>query len=233
MTGRSTRWRRGAVSLLGALALLVATPAAALAHVRVDEGAAPGKGGYGTVRLSVPTESDTASTVELTVTVPADVRLTSARVLPLPGWTAVVETEAAGQRVTRIVWRADDAAGGIGPSEFGIFTFSAGPWPQDRDTVALPTAQRYSDGTAVDWDEVAVDADAEPEHPAPVVTLGEAAADHHGAAAAGHDAAGHPAGEGARGPELLQWALIGLAVVLSAWAAGASVLRQVSPARGK
>jgi uncharacterized protein YcnI len=176
-------------------ALVAAAPAAA--HVRVDDGLAPPKGGYGVVRLIVPTESNDASTVALTVTLPQGVDLATARTLPIAGWTATVDTEAVGnsQRVTRISWRAVDKAGGVKPSEFGEFTFSAGPWPENSDTVALLSDQTYSDGSVVAWNEIAVDKDSEPEHPAPVVTLGAAEAGHS------HGGEGHGTEETSTAPD--------------------------------
>lgn len=172
------------LALSAALGLAALTGAgSAAAHVRVDDGQQPAQGGYGIVRLVVPTESAGASTVGLTVNLPEDVNLTSARTLPLAGWTAAVETEPSGdgERVARIVWRAVDPANGVKPSEFGEFTFSAGPWPVDVDSVPLLADQAYSDGSVVAWNEIAVDQNTEPEHPAPVVTLGAAEQGHgHG-----------------------------------------------------
>src|SRR5262245_23677447 len=106
---------------------IIVTAAPAAAHVRVDEGQQPPRGGYVSVRLIVPTESELASTIGVTVTVPDNIELTSARTLPIPGWTADVETEPTGdgQRVSRITWRAIDKAGGIKPTEYGEFAFSA------------------------------------------------------------------------------------------------------------
>ena len=49
---------------------------------------------------------------------------------------------------------------GLGATEFGVFTFG-GKWPTGVDSVSLPTEQRYSDGTAVRWDEEALDAASE------------------------------------------------------------------------
>jgi len=234
----SARRGRAAAVALTTAAVLVTSSGAAAAHVRVDDGSSPAQGGYGVVRLVVPTESDTASTVGLTVTFPADVALSSARTLPVAGWSATVETEAG--RVTRIEWRADDESPGIGPSEFGLFTFSAGPWPQGRDTVELPATQSYDDGSQVAWDEVALDADSEPEHPAPVVALAAPVTDHHGA----HAVAAGPGGEGGAGGRpagvaapgggtpAAQWTLVGLAVALSAAALTVSVTgrRPTAPA---
>jgi uncharacterized protein YcnI len=124
------------------------------------------------VTLIVPNESESASTVGLTVTLPEDVDLTSARTLPIPGWTATVQTAADGKRVSTISWKAVDGSKGLRPSEFGEFTFSAGPWPESADTVALQSDQNYSDGSVVAWNEIALDDATEPDHPAPVVTLG-------------------------------------------------------------
>ncbi|MDV6286817.1 YcnI family protein [Rhodococcus jostii] len=166
--------RVAAVTALGGMALMgFVAPAAA--HVHVESGEQLAKGGYGVVRLIVPTESDEASTVGLTITVPEGVDLTSARTLPIPGWTATVEREQSGdgERVSRIRWQAADPANGLKASEFGVFTLSAGPWPEDTDSVPLPSEQIYSDGSVVSWNEVAVNAGIEPEHPAPVVALAE------------------------------------------------------------
>lgn len=192
-----TAARRLPISRVGTLVAAVAvavvafaTPAAA--HVR-SEGT-PAQGGYGIVNLIVPGESDTAKTVGLTVTFPEDVNLTSARTLPVPGWTATVERKQAGgsERVSRIVWTATDPANGYGSAEYRQFSFSAGPWPKDVSSVALPADQQYNDGSVVSWNEVAVDHASEPEHPAPVVTLTSTSDGHgqvssHGAANASSD----------------------------------------------
>lgn len=175
-----------AVSVAVAVGAVV-TAGPATAHVHVDEGQTPPAGGYGIVRLVVPTESDDESTVGVTVVLPDGVDLAIARTLPITGWTASVETEAvaSGVRVTQISWRATDEANGIKPSEFGEFTFSAGPWPQNPGTVALLTDQTYSDRSVVSWNEIAIDKDSEPEYPAPLVTLSPPEAEHgddgHGA----------------------------------------------------
>ncbi|OZC56133.1 hypothetical protein CH289_05265 [Rhodococcus sp. RS1C4] len=169
--------RAGAVTTTAAVALLAfAAPAAA--HVRTDGDPVP-QGGYGIVRLIVPGESAKASTVRLTVTLPDGVDLTSARTLPVPGWTATVEREGGDTgRVARISWTVTDPAGGYGVDEFRDFSFSGGPWPDDVDSIALPSDQAYSDGSVVSWNEVAVDDASEPEHPAPEVAL-VAASDAH------------------------------------------------------
>ncbi len=86
-----------------------------------------------------------------------------------------------------ITWTATD--GGIAPGEFDAFVVQLGPIP-DAAELVLPTLQGYSDGTTVDWSEVAV-GDAEPEHPAPVLEIGPAAPE----AATDHDHATSPSVE--------------------------------------
>lgn len=230
------------LTLLAATALLglgtLANAGSAAAHVSVDQSQPPAKGGYGIVRLTVPTESADASTVGLTVTIPDGVDLLAARTLPIPGWTAAVETEPAGdsERVARIVWRAVDPANGVKPKEFGQFTFSAGPWPEDVDTVALLSDQAYSDGSTVSWNEIALDTATEPEYPAPVVTLGAPEQGHgHNAPAAAatpladHDTAeSHAAAAPAQG-ESWWWratSAVSLVIALGTAAALALVLRR-------
>jgi uncharacterized protein YcnI len=208
---------------------IIVTAAPAAAHVRVDEGQQPPRGGYGIVRLIVPTESEQASTIGVTVTVPDNIELTSARTLPIPGWTANVETEPTGdgQRVSRITWRAIGKASGIKPTEYGEFAFSAGPWPENAETVSLLSDQSYSDGSVVSWNEIAVDKDSEPEHPAPVVTLGAAEAGHT------HDGHGAPTlvAAGSPGGESWLWratSVVALLLALGSSAALAVTLRRRS-----
>ncbi|MFF2084088.1 YcnI family protein [Nocardia sp. NPDC058176] len=180
---RRTLLRRCGVAFVAVAVATVSLAAPVAAHVRSD-GAPLAKGGYGIVRLTVPGESDTADTIGLTVTIPTGVDLKSARTQPVPGWNATVERErtGSGERVSKIVWTAD-SAGGYSGAEYQEFSFSGGPWPTDRDSLALPADQRYSDGSVVSWNEVALDKDSKPEHPAPVVALTAATGDH----GSGHD----------------------------------------------
>ncbi|MFE7744046.1 YcnI family protein [Nocardia sp. NPDC057455] len=157
-------------------ALVLLAGGTAAAHVTVD---APGaaQGGYTVATFRVPTESDTASTTALTVTLPNS---KSARTEPIPGWSAKVERNDK-KEVTAITWTADPGAPGIPPGQFQRFAVSIGPLPA-LDSVSFPAKQTYSDGKVVSWDQpVGKDGD-EPEHPAPSVTLTagkEDAADGH------------------------------------------------------
>lgn len=196
--------RRALVGLAAGAALAIAVPLAASAHVTVNPDTAT-PGSYATVNFRVPTESETASTVKLEVTLPTDTPLSAVLVQPVPGWTATVEkgalpapVEVDGNTLTdaalKIVWQADPGVG-IGQDQFQVFSAVLGPVP-DTGHVVLPAAQTYSDGSVVDWaatpDEVAADDTLEP---APVLYINDTpptGAHSHGTASAApsneHDA---------------------------------------------
>ncbi|WP_280403131.1 YcnI family copper-binding membrane protein [Nocardia brasiliensis] len=169
---RSISRATGTAAAAATFALLACGSAAA--HVTVD---APGaqQGSYAVATFRVPTESETASTTALTVTVP---NLKSARTEPIPGWSAKVEKNEKAE-ITAITWTAEPGNPGVGPGQFQRFAVSVGPLPK-QETVSFPTKQTYSDGKVVAWDQPAGENGAEPEHPAPSLTLakGKATDDH-------------------------------------------------------
>ena len=165
--------------------LLLLGAGVASAHVVVS---APGatQGGDMVLTFQVPTESDTASTVGLKVQLPTDAPVASVSVQPKAGWTYTVTQSTlatpissdAGpvtQVISEIDWTA--TGGGIAPGEFDQFLVSVGPLP-DVPTMTFKAIQHYSDNTDVAWiEEPAPGSTAEPEHPAPTLTLAAAAAD--------------------------------------------------------
>jgi uncharacterized protein YcnI len=166
-----------------ALAALVwAGPACA--HVTVSASDAT-QGGTGVLTFRVPTESDTASTTGLTVQLPTDTPIASVRVQKVSGWSATqtsvklakpISTDDGDitDAVSQIVWTADAAADDIAPGQFGEFVIIAGQLP-DVASLTFKAIQTYSDGTKVDWIETtAPGSSAEPDHPAPVLTLAAA-----------------------------------------------------------
>lgn len=192
---RNTTVRRTLLGLAAGAALALAAPLAASAHVTVTPTTAT-PGSYATVTFRVPTESETASTVKLEVTLPTDTPLSAVLVQPVPGWTATVEkgalpapVEVEGNTISdaalKIVWQADPGVG-IGQDQFELFSAVLGPVP-DTGSIILPATQTYSDGEVVDWaatpDEVAADDTLEP---APVVYINDAppSDEHSGHAAA-------------------------------------------------
>jgi uncharacterized protein YcnI len=171
------------LALLIALALgaLLALAGPASAHVTVSStDAAPG--GYAVVTFRVPTESATASTTKIVVEVPP---LGSVSVQPTPGWTATTKTSKLAtpiktddgeqtEAISQITWTASVAAA-IKPGQFQQFAVSLGPLPKAA-SIAFPAVQYYSDGTVVKWiEKAAPGSSAEPEHPAPTLSLKKAA----------------------------------------------------------
>ena len=181
------------LSVAATATVLGAAPA--FAHVTAQPGNAV-QGSYSVVSLRVPNESDTAGTVKLEVTLPADHPLRSVRTTPVPGWTATT-TKAAidppvqvgestvSEAVRTVTWTANPGTR-IGPGEFLEFPLSVGPLPTGVEEIALPAVQTYDDGEVVAWDQPMNPDGSEPERPAPTLTLTPAVDDGHGG---GHDAA--------------------------------------------
>jgi uncharacterized protein len=158
---------------------------AASAHVKVS-GVDAVQGGSGVITFRVPSESDTASTTGLLITLPAATPFTSVDVQPKAGWTAKVTkkplphplTDDDGGTITDYVAQVDFTATGSGsgagipPGEFDMFNLSVGPFPK-APSMTFAALQTYSDGSTVNWDEKSANG-AEPEHPAPVLELASA-----------------------------------------------------------
>jgi periplasmic copper chaperone A len=179
-----------AVFLAATVAVLMVGVGTAAAHVRVSStDAAPG--GFGELTFRVPNESDTAATISLRVQIPAETPLASVSTKPVPGWTATVTRgpvdppiEVHGtpvsEAVSEITWTADPGAG-IKPGEYQTFSISGGPFPE-VDAMTFPTIQTYDDGQESAWIEPTIEGEAEPESPAPVLSLaGPGSSDSHGA----------------------------------------------------
>src|SRR3954454_18369496 len=175
------RLRRTAPAILAVVvAVLALGVGPASAHVTANSADAT-KGGFAEITLRVPDESDTASTTSLRVQLPTDTPIANVSIKPVPGWTATTQTEPLNPPVTdddgnklteaisQITWTADPGAG-IKPGQYQTFSISAGPLPK-TDSLVLPTVQGDDDGTEVAWIDPTVQGQAEPEHPAPTLTL--------------------------------------------------------------
>ncbi len=181
-----------------AVALFVsALPASA--HVTVSSpDASPG--GFGKLVFRVPTESEKASTTQVTVKLPEATPFGFVSSRPIPGWK-VTTTErkldkpvkAEGFTLTKAVgtvtWTA--ARGhGLGPGQFDEFELSVGPFPKKPGSLVLPATQTYSDGQVVRWDQPTPASGDEPEHPAPTLDVQKAASpDTNGSASSSDDLA--------------------------------------------
>jgi len=155
------------------LALALAAPIAASAHVTLEENTAEA-GAYTVLTFKVPNESDTESTNSVTVSIPASEGL-GVRYVPTAGWDAVITP---GTDATTVKWTAETGSE-IAPDSLQVFSISLGAIP-DTGSIILPVDQGYTDGTVVTWGDTEEDA----ELPAPVLYVNDAPVeDHHGGAA--------------------------------------------------
>lgn len=181
---------RSAAAAAVVLAVVLGTAGIASAHVSVSPSSTE-QGSFTVLTFRVPNEKDSASTVGVTVTMPAGEPLAFASVKPVPGWTTEVtkaapaeKVEVEGITVDQVVTQVKWTGGEIKPGEFQEFSISAGPMPK-ADQLVFTATQTYSDGSVVEWNQPTPASGEEPEHPAPTVQLTAAAAgsDGHGAKA--------------------------------------------------
>lgn len=202
------------VTAAGAVAICLGSAAgapAAWAHVHVSSDDAV-RGATALVTFRVPNESNTgARTTALAVTLP-DVASVSTE--SLPGWTATLDRDTAAGTVHSVTWTAAPN-GGIGVDQFALFRISV--QLPDTDTVSFAATQTYSDGTVVKWDQPPLPGGAEPEHPAPTLTLVSGpAAPHPHHPPAGTPAGSAPAATPSKAPDNTARLLGGAALVLAA-----------------
>lgn len=176
-----TLFRRSWIALLAVVALLGLGTGTAAAHVTVNPSETT-SGSWAKLTFRVPNESATASTVSLSIALPTDHPFPNVSLMPVPGWTASTTTATLDPPVTEgnftldeatdsVSWTADDGVG-VSPGEFMEFSISVGPVPS-TSSLALPATQTYSDGTVVEWADIAA-AGEDPhdlDHPAPVLTI--------------------------------------------------------------
>jgi uncharacterized protein YcnI len=193
--------RVGAVAGVTLATVLLGAGIAA-AHVETDPGQAT-KGDDAVITFRVPNEEDNAGTVKLEVTFPLDHPVPDASTTPIPGWTANVTTTTLPKPVHQnnsdvktavqtVTWTADPG-NQIKPGEFLRFPVLAEALPDNADKLTFKVLQTYSNGDVVRWiDPPAADGAAEPEHPAPTLTLVSADSDAGPAKPAAAPAAAEP-----------------------------------------
>ncbi len=169
---------RGAAIAAASVVVVVGVTPPASAHVTVSSPDAK-PGGFAKLVFRVPTESDTASTTKLTVTLPKEHPFAFVGTQVKSGWkvTRTEQTldkpiEAGDSTVSKVVatvtWTAEPS--GVPAGQFDEFALSVGRLPEGVDSLSFPADQTYSDGEVVRWNEPRNGSD-EPEHPAPVLKL--------------------------------------------------------------
>jgi uncharacterized protein YcnI len=162
--------------------------------VSVDpESAAPGD--YSVVNFKVPNERDDASTTKLEINLPTDHPLASVMPQPVPGWDVKVTKskldkpiEVHGEKINEAVTKITWTGGEVKKGEFQQFPVNMGELPEDADQLVFKTLQTYDDDEVVRWIEEPKEGQPEPENPAPVLKLTQAAAEDS------HDKGGDAAG---------------------------------------
>ena len=208
------------VAAVGGLSVALAAPASA--HVTVSSSSAA-QGGFSTITFKVPNESDTASTIKVSVAVPAATPLAFVSYQPIPGWTTkitkaklatpiVLGDSSITEGVTSVTWTAG-AGAGISAGQFQQFPLSVGPLPE-ADSITFPTTQTYSDGEVVTWADPAPADGSEADKPVPALMLSEAeeGSGHHAAPTASDTTSATSSSNG--------WAIGALVVALLALVVG-------------
>jgi len=208
MSNHGRRSIRVLTPAAAAVALCLGSGApSAWAHVHVSSEEAV-RGATALVTFRVPNESNTgARTTALAVALPDAASVSTES---LPGWTATLNRDTASGTVHSVTWTAAPD-GGIGVDQFALFRISV--QLPDTDTVSFATTQTYSDGTVVKWDQPPLPGGAEPEHPAPTLTLAAGPAASH----QNHPPTGSaPAAPPSKAPDNTARLLGGAALVLAA-----------------
>jgi uncharacterized protein len=163
---------------VGAAVLVMATPA--YAHVTITAPGATRGGSDQEITFRVPVEKN-VDTTAVTISLPTATPIASVLVEPMRGWThketisklakpIVTDDGDITEAITQISWTAT-SGNGLKPGEFGAFTIIAGRLP-DVASIKFSALQTYADGSVVRWNQTAAPgSSAEPEDPAPVLTL--------------------------------------------------------------
>jgi uncharacterized protein YcnI len=132
------------LALGAALLCALVVTSAALAHAKVAPPVIQ-KGTDNVFTVAVPTESESASTTMVELTVPEGFAVDA--VMPAPGWEIRTETTGSGEsaEITKVTW----AGGNVPPERSTNFEF-VGEAESAKD-YAFDVRQTYSDGEVVDW----------------------------------------------------------------------------------
>ncbi|WP_067882431.1 YcnI family protein [Agromyces aureus] len=170
-------------ALVGGALLALGAPLAASAHVTVTP-TDTAAGSYSVLTFSVGHGCEGSPTTSLTFDIPDEIESVTPTVNP--NWT--IEKVADGERTSQVVYTA------VTPLVDGYRDTIALQMPLPEDaagkTLEFPVLQTCETGET-NWNEPMVEGEAEPEHPAPSITVTEAVAGgHHGGAAEAGDAEG-------------------------------------------
>jgi uncharacterized protein len=161
-------------ALVTSVALALAIPAAAQAHVTLQPASAPA-GEYTRLDVRVPNERDDAPTTKVDLQLPDG--FAAASFEPAPGWTVKVTKAKLAtpiqtddgeitEGVKQITWTADSEKDGIPPGAFEDFGLSVQIPGKAGDKLTFKALQTYGGGEVVRW----IGAE-DSDNPAPVVSV--------------------------------------------------------------
>lgn len=164
--------------LAATVALLVLAAASpAFAHVTLEPGTALVGASDVTLRFRVPNEEDNSTTNKVELFLPTDHPIAGIAVEPKPGWNVSIETTKLAKPIhtddgdiTNVVSHVTWSGGSIGTGQFDEFTVIAGSLPDTPAALVFKAIQTYANGDVVRWIDVA-SGSAQPDHPAPTLTL--------------------------------------------------------------
>jgi uncharacterized protein YcnI len=203
--------------------------AAAQAHVTVHPDTTTAGAESAEITFRVPTESATAGTAVVQLSLPTAHPLAEVLARPIPGWSVtvhdgplpapvVVDGTTFTEAPLTVTWTAGSADAQVKPGQYQDFSISAGPLPQSG-AVTFTARQTYSDGSVVNWNQPQAPGQDEPEHPAPSFLITPVAA-HAAAGGTTTGSGGTNRARTASGSDTTARTLGGAAVVLSLVAVG-------------
>jgi uncharacterized protein YcnI len=213
---------RAGVTLSAAGLLVLAGAGIASAHVSAHSPDQLVGGGDAEIVFRSPNESTHAAPMtKLQVDFPLNTPVSNADVEPVPGWSAKVTMTHLAKPVTMakdtvtdavgsIVWTADPGSAGVADGQFQEFPISTEGLPTNTTELVFTATQTYADGEVVNWNQPTPPGGAEPDNPAPSLTL---AAD---TGATGSGAPGSTAAPAASGSDDTARWLGGIGIVLAA-----------------
>lgn len=179
MTSRRTA--RISALVAAVVILVLGTPLAASAHVKVTPNTAAA-GDDIQVTFRVPNEEESAGTVRVEIDLPTKTPFADAEYQPVAGWTArIISAKLAkpirndGVEVTsapvKIVYTAN-AGFSIRAGQFQEFPVALDLTP-DTGKVEFPVYQTYSNGDVVKWNQPTPANGEEPDNPAPTLYIND------------------------------------------------------------
>jgi uncharacterized protein YcnI len=178
------------VVLAAAMAFVTGGGSIAAAHVTAHSDDAV-LGHSAEITFRVPNESDSTSTVTVSLALPVETPIAEVAVLPQAGWTYEVtktrlsaplsteDGEEVSEVVSRIDWHAATPDTAVKPGQYQVFRIVAGPLPR-TDWLVFKVVQTYDDGQAKRWiDDPLADGEP-PAHPAALLAVDSTTAAGHG-----------------------------------------------------